>query len=104
VIVLLIPYPSLTVIHPVPPPGFPSVPILKLNCWISDNDPGHIFSIEIVNNKLVSALRKAIKKEKQVTLEYVDIDALKLWDVSIADDDDFEKNVTLQDYHSLDGV
>jgi hypothetical protein len=57
-----------------------------------------------VNNKLVSALRKAIKKEKQVTLEYVDIDALKLWDVSIADDDDFEKNVTLQDYHSLDGV
>jgi hypothetical protein len=94
VIVLLLPYPSLTVIHPVAPPGLPSVPILELNCLFSDDDPGHVFSIEIANNKPISALQDAIKEMKQVALEYVDADALKLWDVSIADDDDFEENVS----------
>jgi hypothetical protein len=38
-----------------------------------------VSSVEIANNKLISALRDAIKDKKQVALEHVDAGALKLW-------------------------
>jgi hypothetical protein len=53
--------PSPTVIHSVPPPSLSSVPILELNCFVRGDDASQVFSIEIANNNLVSALRDAIK-------------------------------------------
>jgi len=86
---------SLILIHSVPPPNLPSVPILKLNCFVQGDDRNQIFSVEIANNKSISALRDAIKEKKKPQLDHVTADSLHLWDVSIADDDDgFEEKVS----------
>ena len=60
---------------------------LALNCLVSGDDPDHIFTIEIANTKNVSALKKAIKAEKQVAFQHVDADTLVLWKVSCPVDD-----------------
>jgi hypothetical protein len=93
VIVFLIPCPSLSVIRPVPAPSLPSVPILELNCFIHGDDPGHVFPVKIAPTESVGTLKKYIKQEKQVALEHVDADALRIWNVSIPVDDDFEDSV-----------
>ena len=43
--------------------------MLALNCLVSGDNLDHIFTIEIANTKNVSALRDAIKKNKQPALE-----------------------------------
>jgi hypothetical protein len=82
------------VIHPVPPPSLPSAPILELNCFIEGDDASQVFTVEIANNELICALKDAIKDKKKVALEHVDADALHLWNVSIAMNDKFKKNVS----------
>jgi hypothetical protein len=46
---------------------------LALNCLVSGDDPDHIFTIEIANTKNVSALKKAIKAEKQLAFKHADL-------------------------------
>jgi hypothetical protein len=74
-------------------PSLPSVPILELNCFIQGDDATHIFPVKIARTDSVGTLKRAIKEEKQVALEHVDADALKLWTVSVAVDDRFKENV-----------
>jgi hypothetical protein len=82
------------VIHPVPAPSLPSVPILELNCLISDIDPSHTFPVKIVRTKSVGTLRKAIMEENPESFHNgVDARSLALWNVSLADNDNFEENV-----------
>jgi hypothetical protein len=76
--------PSPTVIHSVPPPSLSSVPILELNCFVRGDDASQVFSIEIANNNLVSALRDAIKDKNPTSFHNVDARSLHLWNVSIA--------------------
>jgi len=85
--------PSPTVIHSVPPPSLPSVPILELNCFVQGDDASQVFSVEIANNKLISALRDAIKDKNPTSFHNVDARSLHLWNVSIPVDADFKDNV-----------
>ena len=83
--------------HSVPPPSLPSGPQLdhrnlQLHCLLGD-DATQIFSVEIANNKPVSALKAAIKDKKKLSLHHVDADALTLWKVSIPVNDGFKENV-----------
>jgi Crinkler effector protein N-terminal domain len=64
--------------------------ILQLNCLVSGDIPGHIFTIEIADNKNVSALKKAIKVEKPDTFKHVEADAIVLWGVSLPYDDSLQ--------------
>ena len=94
-------------IRPVPPPSLPSVPILELNCFIHGDDPHHVFPVTIASTESVGALKDAIKHKKQVALEHVDADALKLWKVSIPVNDGFKENarkVELRDEEVLSPV
>jgi hypothetical protein len=96
VIVLLIPCLSLTVIHPVPPPSIPSVPILELNCFIRDDDPRHIFPVKIARTESVSTLKKLVKEEKKPALDHINADALELWMVDIPVKDGFAEGLELR--------
>ena len=66
---------------------------LALNCLVSGDDSDHIFTIEIANAKNVSALKKAIKAEKQLAFQHVDADTLVLWNVSFPVDEVLEENL-----------
>jgi hypothetical protein len=80
--------------YPVPAPSSPSVHIFELNCFVQGDDASQVFSVEIANNKPISALRKAIKEEKQPQLDHVTADSLTLWNVSIPVDDGLKENVS----------
>ena len=54
---------------------------LELNCWVLGDDPTRIFTVEILETKYVSALKKAIKDEKSNAFQHIDADSLKLWKV-----------------------
>lgn len=98
--------PSLAVIHPVPP-DLLSLPILELNCFVQGDDASQVFPVKIANNKLVSALKEAIKDKKKPALDHVDADSLKLWKVSIPVNDGFKENVSnieLRDKEALSPV
>jgi hypothetical protein len=86
--------PSSTVIHSVPPPSLPSVPILELNCFLQGDSASQVFSVEIANNKVISALRETIKDKKKHAFEHVDADTLVLWKASIPVNDGFNENVS----------
>jgi hypothetical protein len=66
---------------------------LELNCLVRGDGTDHVFTIEIVNTKNVSALRKAIKEEKKHKFKHVDADSLILWNVSIPVNNNFQENV-----------
>jgi hypothetical protein len=70
----------------------PSVPILELNCFIQGDDPSHIFPIKIARTESVGTLKEFIKTKK-VTLEHVDADSLRLWDISIPYDNTFKETL-----------
>jgi Crinkler effector protein N-terminal domain len=80
-------------------------PLLKINCVVLGESRSHIFTIEIANTKNVSALKKAIKAEKQVAFQHVDADTLVLWKVSFPVDESLDGNLTnLLDEESLSPV
>jgi hypothetical protein len=56
--------------------------LLGLNCWLLDDDPNNIFTIEISRQKNVSALKKAITVENPQSFLHVDARCLALWKVS----------------------
>ena len=64
--------------------------ILQLNCLVSGDIPGHIFTIEIADNKNVGALKDAIWDKNQHTFKHVDAHALVLWGVSLPYDDSLQ--------------
>jgi hypothetical protein len=64
--------------------------MLELNCLVSGDDRGHIFTVKIKDSEKVSALKKAIKVEKQVAFQHADADALVLWGVSMAVNESLE--------------
>ena len=66
---------------------------LELNCLVSGDDPNHIFTIEIADTKNVSALKKAIKIEKQLAFQHIDADTLILWKASFPVDESLEENL-----------
>jgi len=68
-------------------------PVLELNCLVSDDEPSHIFTIEIANFKNVSALKKAIKDEKKHKFQHVDADNVTLWKVSFPVNESLQENV-----------
>jgi hypothetical protein len=102
---------ALIVIPSVSPPSLSPGPRLhhnlELNCFVVGDDATHIFSIEIANIKLVSALKDAIKVKKKLSLHHVHADALTLWKVSIPVNDDFKENarkVELREEEALSPV
>jgi len=66
---------------------------LELNCLVSGDDPNHIFTIEIADTKNVSALKKAIKIEKQLAFQHIDADTLILWKASFPVNESLEENL-----------
>ena len=68
---------------------------IELNCFLRDDDPRHIFPIKIASTESVGTLKKAIKEEMKVTLEYVDAVALQLWNVSIPVDGSLKERVKM---------
>ena len=51
-------------------------------------DPYYIFSVKIGENKNISYLKEVIKEKKKPAYDHVVTDTLKIWNVSIAADDD----------------
>ncbi|KAG1731694.1 hypothetical protein EDB19DRAFT_2007418 [Suillus lakei] len=56
---------------------------LKLNCFILGDDPDHSFSVDIVQTRTVSDLKKLIKEKNKHEFDGVDAKRLKLWQVDI---------------------
>jgi hypothetical protein len=63
--------------------GSPVVPSFNLNCLVLDDDPRHVFLVEIAQTKAVDDLKRLIKERKQHAFDGVDADRLNLWDVSV---------------------
>jgi hypothetical protein len=68
--------------------------LLELNCFVQGDDRNQVFSIEIPNNKPISALKKAIKEEQKPTLDHVTADSLQLWKVSIPVDNNSRETLS----------
>jgi hypothetical protein len=69
---------------------------IELNCLVLGDESSHIFTIEIVDTKNVSTLKRTIKDEKHHTFQDVDADDLNLFKVSFLVDD--ELDATLKDF------
>ena len=67
--------------------------IITLNCCILSDDPSHVFSLKIDNNKNVSVLRKAIKDEKKPAFDSITANRLNLWNVSIKINDNLPEKL-----------
>jgi len=57
--------------------------ILELNCLVSGDNRGRIFTIEIADTKNVGALKDSIKVKKKPAFDHVPADTLALWKVSL---------------------
>jgi hypothetical protein len=64
-----------------------------LNCLILGEDPNNIFTVQILCNKTVGDLRRAIKEETKPEFDHVPADTLVLWSVSILVDHQFRQNL-----------
>jgi hypothetical protein len=73
---------------------------LELNCIVLGDDPSHAFVIDIVDNKKVSALKKAIKDVKKSAFDHVPADHLKIFMVSLPVDDSLDDK--LKSFHPED--
>ncbi|SRR6266487_1695840 len=80
---------------------------LELNCLVLGDDFTQVFTVEILESKNVSALKKAIKDEKKPFFDHVPADSLILWRVSIPVDSEFQDKISeliLDDTNSLSAV
>lgn len=68
-------------------------PLLELNCVVLGDERNHIFNVEILATKTVSALKKAIKAEKSPLFDHVAADNLVLWKVSVPVDANLEASL-----------
>ena len=65
------------------PPHCPSMATeISLNCCILGLDKLKTFSVDIAPSKNVYHLKRNIKKEKQIALNYIDADQLDIWKVN----------------------
>ena len=83
---------SLEVTQPVP--VLDPTQLLSLNCFLLGDHPDRMFTVEILNNKNVSILKKLIKEENPMSLDNVDVENIDLWRVSFPIDDLPSKNPT----------
>ncbi len=75
---------------------------ITLLCLVKGNTLANAFSVKISREEPISELKKAIKAEKQNDFAGVDADRLKLWKVTIPDDqDDLLSKLTLNDGDEL---
>jgi hypothetical protein len=56
---------------------------LELNCLVLGDDHSHIFTIEILGTKNISALKEVIKDKKKPVFDHVPVDALQLFKDSL---------------------
>ena len=75
---------------------------ITLLCLVKGNILANAFPVHIDGNSLVGDLKKVIKAENAQTFANVDAKDIKLWKVSIPDDqDDLLSNLSLQDKDEL---
>ena len=55
---------------------------ISLTCWILGLDDADSFPVDITLSKTVGHLKKAIKKEKEPTLNHIAADQLEVWKVN----------------------
>ena len=67
--------------------------ILELNCLVSGDNRGRIFTIEIGDNKNVSTLKDVIKEKKHPAFDHVPADTLVLWNVEFSVDKSLEDSL-----------
>ena len=71
---------------------------ITLLCLVKGNTTASAFPVDINKDQLVGHLKKVIKAEQPQTFANVDAKDLKLWKVTIPNDqDDFLSNLTLND-------
>ena len=75
---------------------------ITLFCLVKGNTTANAFSVKISRDESISELKDAIKAKKQNDFAGVDADRLKLWKVTIPDDqDDLLSKLTLNDGDEL---
>src|SRR6266498_3082451 len=75
---------------------------ITLLCLVKGNTTANAFPVHIEGSSLVGDLKDAIKAKKQNDFAGVDADKLKLWKVSIPDDqDDLLNSLSLDDEPEL---
>jgi hypothetical protein len=80
--------------YPIPHPDTSlDHPILKLNCFVHDDDPRHVFPIKIARTESVGTLKGSIKDDNPESFHDVDARSLVLWKVTIPVNDSFKENV-----------
>jgi hypothetical protein len=67
---------------------------LKLNCLVLGGDPSHIFTIEILSAKNISALKEVIKDKKKPVFDHIPADALQLFKDSLLVDGGLDAKLT----------
>ena len=75
---------------------------ITLLCLVKGNKTASAFPVHIDGNSLVGDLKEAIKTKKHKTFHDVEADELRLWKVTIPDDqDDPLSNLSFQDKDEL---
>ena len=80
------PIPTTSQSQATPDPQLPTIMSdsdLTILCWILGDQYEHIFGVEISRNKIVHALKYAIKAENPNTLKGIDARSLTLYSVAI---------------------
>jgi hypothetical protein len=67
--------------------------ILKLNCFVHNDDPHYVFPIKIARTESIGTLKRSIKDDNPESFCDVDARSLVLWKVSIPVNDGFKENV-----------
>ena len=57
--------------------------MIRLFCWVQDDESDHAFEVKIADDESVSALKKVIKSEKKPEFNDFVADTLKIWKVSV---------------------
>ena len=75
---------------------------ITLLCLVKGNTLANAFPVDIDKDQLVGHLKEAIRAKKQNDFAGIDADKLRLWKVTIPDDqDDLLSNLTLNDGDEL---
>ena len=71
-----------------PVPALDPTQLLLLNCFVLGDDLKKVFTVEILETKNVSILKKLIKEEQSPRFDHAVASDLDIWDVSIPMNDD----------------
>ncbi|KAK2463801.1 hypothetical protein APHAL10511_004199 [Amanita phalloides] len=67
--------------------------LVSLNCLLSGDKEGQVFTVKIPKTNNVSILQKVIKEKKNPHLNHLSASDLKLFQVSLPVDDNFEERI-----------